>query len=124
MKHHSQRYKDYIRSDRFKFLSWETWKRAGEKCQRCKQQLLWYPFAHHLCYDRLGEEWPSDLECLCDPCHNKANAEREFAIAMRETLHKERAFLTWSKKKYGFADRIMRVEFDNWWDRRTGGQAA
>lgn len=63
---------------------------ARWRCARCgdaERQL----HAHHKAYIRGRRPWeyPQDmLECLCDPCHTKAHAERnllDLAIAKRPT---------------------------------------
>jgi hypothetical protein len=44
-------------------------KKAGRKCAQCGASTRLQ--VHHLSYDRLGAERDSDLEVLCDPCHEK-----------------------------------------------------
>ena len=58
---------------------------------------------HHLTYERLGEELDSDLQALCKPCHNLAEAEkgnpywlvmsifRDFAIMPKPLYVKDKA---------------------------------
>jgi 5-methylcytosine-specific restriction endonuclease McrA len=53
---------------------------------------------HHLTYDRLGHEWPSDLKILCVRCHARADREREERERKRRI---EAAFGTWFEKKTG-----------------------
>ena len=43
--------------------------RAGGRCQQCGSTRSLE--VHHLTYERLGWEYPSDLECLCSVCHNR-----------------------------------------------------
>lgn len=44
-------------------------KKAGRKCEHCAVSTRLQ--VHHLSYDRVGAELDSDLEVLCDPCHEK-----------------------------------------------------
>lgn len=63
--------------DKVKYYQTEEWKDiaekckalAGYKCNRCSstEQL----HAHHITYQRLGQELQKDLECLCAECHSK-----------------------------------------------------
>jgi len=39
---------------------------AGARCA-CGREAT---HAHHLTYERLGNEWPEDLEALCKACHD------------------------------------------------------
>jgi 5-methylcytosine-specific restriction endonuclease McrA len=41
--------------------------RAGYRCERCGSP--WGLQVHHLTYERLGNELPEDLVCLCRDCH-------------------------------------------------------
>jgi 5-methylcytosine-specific restriction endonuclease McrA len=60
-------YEDYIRSSRWREKARDCKSRAGWRCARCgsTENLQ----AHHKTYARLGRERPTDLECLCDGCH-------------------------------------------------------
>jgi len=48
-------------------LSADTKSRAGGRCQVCNSPDGLE--AHHRTYERLGDELPGDLTCLCRKCH-------------------------------------------------------
>jgi hypothetical protein len=79
------RYREYLRSDRWRGKREKRKQMDGHKCVRCSstEQLQ----VHHISYSRLGWEPMSDLRTLCRACHeeitglerllgrNRANAE-------------------------------------------------
>jgi len=99
-------------------------------CARCKEKFP--PGAldvHHLSYDRLGNERPSDLQVLCRAkCHPVADAIRtEQTMARRAVRQNDAATQTFMSKKYGdnyasFADDGMYEEFDRWRARKHFGE--
>lgn len=63
-------YKDYILSEQWSIIKIDLIAIRGSKCERCgcvrpANKL----HIHHLTYERLGNEEPSDLEILCPLCH-------------------------------------------------------
>lgn len=60
---------EYLRSSWWLHRREVALKRAGRKCGPCGASTRLQ--VHHLSYDRLGAELDSDLEVLCDPCHEK-----------------------------------------------------
>jgi len=60
-------YRDYLNTPEWNEKRLLILERAGHKCEQCggthKLQV------HHKTYERRGDEWPSDLIALCDPCH-------------------------------------------------------
>lgn len=76
--------KPYININKQAYYQSMEWKQvadtcknlAGNKCSRCDntEQL----HAHHITYDRLGNELQSDLICLCHTCHLVEHGVEEF----------------------------------------------
>ncbi|MBN1813980.1 MAG: HNH endonuclease [Anaerolineae bacterium] len=99
------RYNEYIKSDVWRQVAGAAIERAGRRCQRCgaTHDLS----VHHLTYERLGHELPSDLEVLCSVCHNKADIIRESKARSRQD---QARFEAWAEKVYGY-DWYMR-EFE------------
>lgn len=61
-------YYQYLKTKEWKAKAKACRKRAKYRCQICgtsSREL----HAHHNNYDRLGDEKPTDLTCLCDECH-------------------------------------------------------
>lgn len=87
-------YLSYMRS-----VSWDLRRRAaledaGFCCQRCgaDDEVLQ---VHHLTYARLGNELPSDLKVVCEPCHEIEDRERQ------ELASKHREFRRWAAEAFG-----------------------
>lgn len=61
------RYAAYLQSERWRETRNRALRRAYYRCERChgKRSLE----VHHLSYERLGAELPSDLEVVCHQCH-------------------------------------------------------
>lgn len=60
-------YREYLETGRWKMLAADTKARAGGRCQLCNSPHNLE--AHHRTYERLGDELPGDLTCLCRKCH-------------------------------------------------------
>ncbi len=77
-----------------------------KRCQRCGSRC--FLELHHLHYETLGAETEQDVELVCKECHEAAD--------------KERAFLSWARKKAGpFVRTIspaLRQQFEEWWSAR------
>jgi hypothetical protein len=63
-------YVDYLESPGWQLTRKEALTRADFKCQRCGASDTELN-VHHLTYERLGEELPSDLVVLCRRCHQR-----------------------------------------------------
>lgn len=70
----TRRYRDYLDSPEWKVKRRELIEAAGRRCQRC--EMAGALRVHHLSYDRLGHELPSDLEVICKLCHPEADRQR------------------------------------------------
>lgn len=62
---------------------WQRFKRRvklsrGECCERCGAASVGLE-VHHVTYERLGNELPSDVLVLCHRCHLEADAARRSA---------------------------------------------
>lgn len=77
------RYRNYIRSEKWKAKSRACVARAGGVCERCGgvNRLQ----SHHITYAHLGNERPWELECLCRWCHR--NRHR---LSVKETVEVDR----------------------------------
>ena len=62
-------YQIYLTTKEWKKKSDDCKKLADYKCVKCSSVKNLH--AHHLTYDRIGEELQSDLQCLCLTCHEK-----------------------------------------------------
>lgn len=119
---HSAAYEQYIKSAKWRNISAAMKKFAGFTCKRCGGKF--HPSqldVHHLNYDRLGNERPSDLEVLCRArCHPVADAKRIEAVNLRREERQHNATTdTYLSKKYGencamFADDGMYEEACEW----------
>ena len=107
----NERYSQVIASPRWKRLRDKFIAKADNTCPRCgwkkerwdKSRTL---ELHHKTYERLGNEWDSDLELVCSRCHSIADIERGIR-SRREADRKCRQALTnaqfdgWASKVYG-----------------------
>ena len=85
-----QAYLDYINSPAWKRRADVAKAKAGYCCERCGRSKYSRPLTvHHLNYDRLGHEKDSDLQVLCPPCHEEADAERVLD-AQRAKEHRQK----------------------------------
>jgi predicted RNA-binding Zn-ribbon protein involved in translation (DUF1610 family) len=67
-----KKYQEYLKSPHWIETRNSMIERAGRKCQLCGYT-GWLD-VHHNTYERLGEEWVSDLIVLCRGCHTKHHA--------------------------------------------------
>lgn len=65
-------YQQYLRTEGWRQRRRPALYRAKGRCEICSQPeyLVGKLQVHHLTYERIGEELPSDLEALCDECHH------------------------------------------------------
>lgn len=123
-------YEKYLRSAKWRNIAAAMKKYTNFTCQRCKKALRPGELdVHHLNYDRLGSERPSDLQVLCRAeCHPVADALREERVSNRREQRKsDTACHTFLSKKYGdnyasFADEGMYDEFDRWRAKKHYGE--
>ena len=124
-------YEQYIKSAKWRNISAAMKKFANFTCQRCRNKF--HPSeleVHHLNYDRLGNERPSDLQVLCRAtCHPIADTKRAEAVQVRrEERRYESALDTYLSKKYGdnyaaYADEGMYEEANRWLSRKRYGES-
>jgi 5-methylcytosine-specific restriction endonuclease McrA len=123
MSEHSDEYRDYLRSDRWRAIRDWAFALHGRKCQECGE--TGGLEVHHLHYDTLGRERPEDLRVLCWRCHEGADRTRADEARQRSEEALYRARLDgWASKKYGEdwgesgdAEEIEE-EFDDWLEDR------
>ncbi len=117
------RYNKRIGSQQWRNMKQAIAKMRGNKCERCPSQFKLS--LHHKTYERLGKELFSDLELLCERCHQKADEARAGAGKARsERARHNAALYTYASKKYG-EDYELRIdpdqldeEFDAWLERK------
>jgi hypothetical protein len=117
-----KKYEKHLKSARWKNTRRDLFRLRGELCEACG-----YPSpnlqVHHLSYDRLGCELPSDLKIVCKKCHEQEDAAREISVKnKREERRYSSAFDTWFQKKTGmdafYANECDWDDFDRWLDRK------
>lgn len=64
----AEQYEAYLKSVRWRALRDKVLKRDSWKCTECRSKYNLH--AHHLTYDRVGEEQLEDLKTLCRKCHS------------------------------------------------------
>ena len=74
-------YSQYLRSKHWKAFRAEN---KGDSCFCCGSDSRLT--LHHLTYDRLGAELPSDVETICSPCHTE----------IHRLVENEEVFLSWA----------------------------
>lgn len=67
MKNSKSKYGRYLASREWGLLKEQVHKRAGGKCERCKNNKI--DAVHHLTYERIYCERLDDLQAICTPCH-------------------------------------------------------
>jgi hypothetical protein len=67
-------YEDYLRSPAWRALRAKVLRRDGYTCQGCGRPNS-ATQAHHLTYQRVGNEMLFDLVAVCEDCHAKIHAE-------------------------------------------------
>jgi len=121
---HSAEYRAYIASAKWRRLRADMIKLAENKCQACGAASPRLS-VHHITYERLGKERPSDLLVLCSFCHEHADRKRERDVAASAARHHWNARLDgWATKRYGedwnyyYDESEVEEEFEEWLDRR------
>lgn len=104
-------YNRYMRSTRWKKKRARAIRGAKCVCAICKQKFpAWKLQAHHLTYDRLYRERMSDLQVVCVPCHEIADAIRERASAINTYMSKVHG----AKWDNSFSPKEADEEFSQW----------
>jgi hypothetical protein len=121
---HTEKYTTHLKSE-----AWSRFRRSiiserGQKCEACGNEGTGLQL-HHLTYERLGDERPSDVQLLCWMCHRKADEKREREARIRSERSLYDARLNgWAKRKYGeewdyYHDtEQVSEEFDAWVESR------
>ena len=67
---YKEKYHAYLKSDKWAQIKLDLIEIRGQKCERCGvKRTFRYLHLHHLTYERVFHEEPSDLELLCGGCH-------------------------------------------------------
>jgi hypothetical protein len=116
---HSDEYREYLASDRWKATRAWALAAAGDACEDCGATEGLH--VHHVHYRSLGCERPGDVKVLCPPCHERADHHRAAESQRRSAEALYRARLDgWASKVYGedwelFADAdAIEDEFAAW----------
>ena len=94
-------YHEYIKSDAWRKRAMSAKRRAKWRCQVCNSKGKHATLnAHHRTYERLGNEWPTDLVVLCKKCHTlfSKNMPSEPDLALSEWIL---LFKNWGLRKEG-----------------------
>jgi hypothetical protein len=67
-------YLDYLDSAEWDEQRRAALARAEYRCEECGASDV-VLHVHHLTYVRLGDEWPEDLQVLCEVCHEEAHKQ-------------------------------------------------
>lgn len=86
------KYQAYLRTDYWRIFRHSVITECGPRCQVCDKRLA-RPQLHHLSYERLGKERPSDVIIACDDCHRRFHGLPTIA-EMRERFQLERGCVT------------------------------
>lgn len=96
-----QKYDKHIRSTKWKNIREALFKLRGRECEVCGNGSPTLEL-HHLNYDRLGNELPSDLKIVCQPCHEQEDAKRDAETLVRgESRRDGKRFNSWYSTCYG-----------------------
>jgi 5-methylcytosine-specific restriction endonuclease McrA len=119
-------YRAVLASPRWRALRTRLRRERGDQCERCRK--TWAPGCrtslqlHHKTYERLGHERDSDVELLCEPCHESADVERAAASRRRaEQALADARYAGWLRAQYGegrvddhWDDHEMYERFNDW----------
>lgn len=103
------KYEAYLASSAWKVKRENAIARAGGRCERChfpftsfEEEFVCELQVHHLTYERLGKEKPSDLMVVCIACHEIEDEKRakQGERRARNALYYAR-LNGWASKKYG-----------------------
>lgn len=68
-------YQQYLASREWRLKRKEVIERNEGICERCASRQI--ENVHHVTYERVGQELPSDLIGVCSPCHEYLSGERD-----------------------------------------------
>lgn len=75
-------YEKYLRSPEWAAKKEAVWKRDKGTCQRCGRKYVYGDLTrfhtHHLTYERVGDEYLSDLQLLCEHCHEFVHGQSDY----------------------------------------------
>lgn len=115
-------YSAYLRSPEWAKRRDEAIARVGGRCQGCSSTDRLE--AHHLTYERVGHERPTDLMVLCDLCHSHEHGQEPRGVAPIAgpttsditTRVREREALEGEQRRVIATIRLARIEsiIDEW----------
>ena len=125
-------YAQFIHSPEWAAIRKCALEHAAFRCQRCGARAY---EVHHLHYDKPwgSEEVGEDIEALCKPCHEKADAERRADVAGERWRRRVEGWI-WDQRRRGvydgrwwMAERELEEyleehgddEDEEWWDRHA-----
>ena len=111
-----EEYNKYMRSPEWEEKRQAVLARAKGKCERCGERGLLQ--VHHLHYVTFKREPLTDLEALCEDCHDDADSEREdeteeWLEEQRQEWEDER----WEARLDGWASKVFGSDWQQTQDR-------
>lgn len=94
----SQRYQDYLYSQKWQDKRSEALERDGFTCQKCRKARATQ--VHHKTYKRMYRERLSDLMSVCDDCHKRIHGIGAVSIFGRIGKVLAKGFRLWLKSKH------------------------
>jgi len=68
------KYKDYLLSNEWIAIKIDIYQKRGRQCEQCGNKTKLQ--IHHLTYDNIFNEEPSDLLILCESCHKEKHINK------------------------------------------------
>jgi DNA-binding transcriptional regulator YhcF (GntR family) len=103
-----EKYTAYLKSEEWRDLKIDLINKRGSKCEICgKSKVANKLHIHHLTYERIYHELPSDLQILCSVCHMKEHGlikekvKREKAKKPKKQKQKSNIWQVVAKAKSG-----------------------
>lgn len=80
-----QKYKEYIKSPKWKRFKLSILKTRGEKCELCNEKTSFLDL-HHIHYRTLYNEQPEDVLLLCRECHENQHPKKNPILKFADML--------------------------------------
>lgn len=125
---HSVEYTSYMQSPAWQRKRLQILNRSGGRCETCGRAATQ---VHHLTYERLGNEYMSDLLAVCEPCHDKHDAvyrsrveqerrQRRMEYQQRQESYEQQRQRWEEEAARRKAEREYEVELNRWATKRYG----
>jgi len=103
-------YREYLRSEHWKKLRWEAFKKYGYKCCRCASGVRVQPH-HHTYRSPWTECTVEDLMILCRACHRKEHGLKEEKVRNRKRSKKWKKMI--DRKRQSVLDKMNHLRRKN-----------